>query len=84
MCKMFKEVTGRENKGNVGELKGILKQAIDAKMNTVIVNIPVDLLEIDERYQIEERTARDLRYLTSNWDENKLLPLAGVERVVRM
>lgn len=78
MCKMFKEVTGRENKGNVGELKGILKQAIDAKMNTVIVNIPVDLLEIDERYQIEERTARDLRYLTSNWDENKLLPLAGV------
>lgn len=27
MCRKFEEVTGRENKGNVGELKGILKQA---------------------------------------------------------
>ena len=74
----FKEVTGRENKGNVSELKGLLKAAIDAHMNAVIVRIPVELLAIDESYQIPERTARSLDYLTKNWDDNKLLPLAGV------
>lgn len=74
MCKMFKEVTGKENKGNVSELKGLLKAAVDAKMNAVIVRIPVELLEIDESYQIPERTARSLEYLTKNWDDNKLLP----------
>lgn len=78
MCKMFKEVTGKENKGNVSELKGLLKAAVDAKMNAVIVRIPVELLEIDESYQIPERTARSLEYLTKNWDDNKLLPLSGV------
>ena len=78
MCKIFEEVTGRENKGNVGELKGLLKAAIDAKMNAVIVSIPVELLEIDESYQTPERTARSLSYLTNHWDDNKLLPLSGV------
>lgn len=78
MCMTFKEVTGRENKGNKSELKGLLKAAVDAKMNAVIVRIPVELLEIDETYQIPERTARSLDYLVRHWDDNKLLPLAGV------
>lgn len=78
MCKMFKEVTGRENKGNVDELKGLLKSAVDSKANAVIISIPVELLEIDESYQIPERTARSLNYLVGHWDDNKLLPLAGV------
>lgn len=78
MCKIFKEVTGRENTGNVSELRGLLKAAVDAKENAVIISIPVELLEIDESYQIPERTARSLNYLVNHWDDNKLLPLAGV------
>ena len=78
MCKLFEEVTGKENKGNKGELKGLLKAAVDAKMNAVIISIPVELLDIDESYQTPERTARSLNYLVGNWDDNKLLPLAGV------
>lgn len=78
MCKTFEKVTGRKNKGNVGKLEGMLKEAVDGKKNAVIVNIPVDMLEIDESYQTEERTARSLSYLVANWDDNKLLPLAGV------
>lgn len=74
----FEKVTGKQNKGNVSELKGLLKAAMDAHMNAVIVRIPVELLAIDESYQIPERTARSLDYLTKNWDDNKLLPLAGV------
>lgn len=34
MCKKFKEVTGRENKGNVGMLKGLLKDAVDRNAQT--------------------------------------------------
>lgn len=78
MCKTFKTVTGRENKGNVGKLEGMLKEAVDAKKNAVILSIPVDMLEIDESYQTEERTARSLSYLVNNWDDNKCLPLSGV------
>lgn len=78
MCKIFKEVTGRANEGNVSELRGLLKAAVDAKENAVIISIPVELLEIDESYQIPERTARSLNYLVNYWDDNKLLPLAGV------
>ena len=78
MCRMFKEVTGRENKGNIGELRGLLKAAMDAHLTAVIVRIPVELLEIDESYQIPERTERSLTYLAGNWDDNKCLPLAGV------
>ena len=78
MCKLFKEVTGKENKGNVSELKGLLKSALDSRLNAVIIRVPVELLEIDESYQIPERTQRSLSYLVNNWDENKLLPLVGV------
>lgn len=78
MCKMFKEVTGRENKGDVSKLEGLLKQGIDSKANVVIISVPVELLDIDESYQIPERTARSLSYLVGHWDDNKLLPLAGV------
>ena len=48
MCMTFKKVTGRENKGNVERLKGMLKEALDAKKNVVIISIPVEMLEIDE------------------------------------
>lgn len=78
MCMKFKEVTGRENKGNVERLKGMLKEAIDQKKTAVIIRIPVEMLDIDESYQIEERTARSLTYLVSKWDDNKCLPLSGV------
>lgn len=78
MCMTFKKVTGRENKGNVERLKGMLKEALDAKKNVVIISIPVEMLEIDESYQTEERTARSLDYLVNNWDDNKCLPLSGV------
>lgn len=78
MCKIFEKVTGKKNVGNVSELKGLLKAAVDAHMTAVIVRIPVELLEIDEEYQIPERTARSLNYLINNWDDNKLLPLSGV------
>lgn len=78
MCMTFKKVTGKENKGNVEGLKGMLKEALDAKKSAVIISIPVDMLEIDESYQTEERTARSLSYLVNNWDDNKCLPLSGV------
>ena len=78
MCKVFERITGRENKGSVGELKGLLKAALDAGMTAVIIKVPVELLDIDESYQIQERTNRSLAYLVNNWDDNKCLPVAGV------
>ena len=33
MCKIFEEMTGKKNEGNVGELKGLLKSAVDARLN---------------------------------------------------
>lgn len=78
MCKIFEEMTGKKNEGNVGELKGLLKSAVDARLNATIIKVPVELFDIDENYQIPERTARSLNYLVNHWDDNKLLPLAGV------
>lgn len=78
MCKKFKEVTGRENKGNVGMLKGLLKDAVDRNAPNEVLSVPVDLLEIDPSYQIEARTDRSLNYLVSNWDDNQCQPLQGV------
>lgn len=78
MCHMFEKVTGKKTKGNIGKLEGLTKMYKDAGMNVAIIRIPVELLEIDTRYQIDERTERDLNYLVNNWDERKLLPLVGV------
>ena len=78
MCRSFEVISGKVNKGNVEYLKGICKAAVDAGKDVTILDIPVELMEIDTRYQTENRTRRDLRYLTNAWNESKLLPLVGV------
>ena len=78
MCKSFEIISGKRNKGDKNLLQGLTKMYRDAGYKVAIVEIPVDILEIDTRYQTEARTERDLRYLTNGWDENKLLPLIGV------
>lgn len=78
MCRSFEVISGKVNKGNVEFLKGVCKSALDAGEGVTILKIPVELMEIDTRYQTETRTGRDLRYLTNAWNESKLLPLVGV------
>lgn len=78
MCRSFEVISGKKNKGDKGLLKGLTKMYRDAKYSVAIIPIPVELLEIDTRYQTEVRTDRSLMYLVNNWDENKLLPLIGV------
>ena len=78
MCKMFEKITGRKSKGSVDKLEGLTKAYTDRSESIAILNIPVELMEIDTRYQTDERTERDLKYLTDNWDERKLMPLLGV------
>lgn len=78
MCKSFEVISGRKGKGDKGMLEGLTKMYRDAGYTVAIIPIPVELMEIDTRYQTEARTERDLRYLTNNWNENKLLPLIGV------
>ena len=78
MCKSFEVISGKKSKGDKSLLKGITKMYTDAGYKVAIISVPVELLEIDESYQTEVRTERDLRYLTEHWDENKLLPLVGV------
>ena len=64
--------------GNVDELKGLLSAARANGEKKVIVRIPRRLMAIDTRYQMENRTERDLKYLVNNWDERKLLPVTGI------
>ena len=78
MCKMFEVVTGRKSKGSIDKLEGLTKAYRDMHEDIAIINIPVDLMEVDTRYQTDERTERDLKYLSNNWDERKLMPLLGV------
>lgn len=78
MCRSFEEVSGKKNRGDKSMLEGLTKMFRDAGYTVAIVQIPVEMLEIDTRYQTEVRTERDLHYLTNNWNENKLLPLIGV------
>lgn len=78
MCRMFEKITGRKSKGSVDKLEGLTKAYTDRGESIAILNIPVELMEIDTRYQTDERTERDLKYLTDNWDERKLMPLLGV------
>ncbi len=58
MCKMFEVVTGRKSKGSVDKLEGLTKMYADLGEEIAIIKIPVELMEIDTRYQTEERTER--------------------------
>ena len=78
MCKMFEVITGRKSKGSIDKLEGLTKIYTDLGEDIAIIKVPVELMEIDSRYQTDERTERDLQYLTRNWDERKLMPLLGV------
>jgi hypothetical protein len=78
MCISFEKVSGKKVKGNCGLLNGLTKTFRDVDYGVAIVRMPVEIMDIDTRYQTEIRTERDLRYLTSNWNEQKLLPLIGV------
>lgn len=61
-----------------GEMKGLLKDAKRNGLSRVIMKVPVSMLAVDRRYQTDCRTKRDLKYLTHQWDERKLLPLTVV------
>lgn len=63
------------NKGDKGELKGLLAAARMMGLKRVIISIPVRLFAIDITYQTLVRTERELGYLVNKWDERKLLPL---------
>lgn len=78
MCKMFEVVTGKKSKGSVDKLEGLTKMYTDIHEEIAIIRVPVELMEIDPRYQTDVRTERDLQYLVRNWDERKLMPLMGV------
>lgn len=78
MCISFEKVSAKRNEGNVGLLRGLCQQSLDAGYNVAIIKLPVEIMEIDTRYQTEIRTERNLSYLINNWDENRLLPLVGV------
>ncbi len=78
MCYMFEKISGKKSKGSIDKLEGLTKAYRDMGIDIAIINIPVELMEIDSRYQTDERTERDLRYLTENWDERKLMTLIGV------
>ena len=73
MCKMFEVVTGKKSKGSVDKLEGLTKMYTDINEEIAIIKIPVELMEVDSRYQTDERTERDLQYLVRNWDERKLI-----------
>ena len=75
---MFEVVTGKKSKGSVDKLEGLTKMYTDINEEIAIIKIPVELMEVDSRYQTDERTERDLQYLVRNWDERKLMPLMGV------
>lgn len=78
MCKSFEVISGKKNKGDKSLLEGLTKMYRDAGYKTCTIPVPVEIMEIDTRYQTEVRTERDLRYLVDDWNENKLLPLIGV------
>lgn len=77
MNENIKMVTAN-GEASVDELKGLLTMARSQGLNRIIIKVPVRLLAIDTRYQVDIRTKRHLGYLVNNWDERKLLPLVGV------
>ena len=61
MCRNFEVISGKKSRKSVDKLEGLTKMYRDAGMNVAIVKIPVDMLEIDTRYQTDVRTNRSLR-----------------------
>ena len=53
MCKMFEVVTGKKSKGSVDKLEGLTKMYTDINEEIAIIKIPVELMEVDSRYQTE-------------------------------
>lgn len=78
MCKMFEKVNGNKVNGNASMLIGLTAEARRAGKRTALISVPVEMMDIDTRYQIEERTERGLMYLVNNWNEDKLQPVIGV------
>lgn len=78
MAKKIKLVNNEKNRGDIGELRGLLASARQMGLKKVILSIPVRLFAIDTAYQTDARTDRDLGYLVNNWDERKLLTLIVV------
>lgn len=68
----------RDTFRNIGRLEGLLSEARKKGKRTTIIDIPVELLAIDEKYQTPLRTDRKLNYLINNFDDNRLLPLTVV------
>ena len=58
MCISLEELSRKKNYGDKGLLNGLTKMYRDAHYNVAIVPIPVEIMEIDTRYQIEARTKR--------------------------
>lgn len=73
-----KQTLSEETLKNIGKLEGLLSEARKKGKRTTIIDIPVELLAIDEKYQTPLRTGRKLNYLINNFDDNRLLPLTVV------
>ena len=65
-------VSATVTESNIGELKGLLATAKANGNSVAIIRVPVYMMAIDESYQTVDRTARNLHYLTSRWDERKI------------
>ena len=78
MAKKIKVTNIVENKGDIGEVRGLLAASRQVGLKKVILPISVKLFATDNEYQTDIRTERNLGYLINNWDERKLLPLVVV------
>ena len=72
MRKNVNTVSATVTESNIGELKGLLAIAKANGQSVAIIKVPVYMMAIDESYQTVDRTARNLHYLTSRWDERKI------------
>lgn len=72
------QLTEMETKVYKAELKGLLAAARKSGESYAIIDIPINMIAIDERYQDSSRTERSLNYLMNNWDEHKLLPITVI------
>ena len=69
---------GIETKASVQAMENRLIEHISSGAQVAIVQVPVDMLGVDETYQIIMRTERPVNYLTRNFDRNKLMPITVV------
>lgn len=67
---------GIESKGNIEAVESLLINFSNSDI--AFIKIPVKLLAVDERYQVEERTNRSVKYLIEKFDKNKLMPITVV------